>query len=105
MTDRLEFQVVVRRGSHGLIDIGGYDIAADQVPDIVDNQIQAVGRQVADGVGQTGDNQMGDDAGFENGPGTEYQQCRNTAPHGGQQAVICRARMHLRQTGTTARHR
>ena len=68
MADRLDVNIAVRGGLHGLVDLSGYDIAAYQVADIVDDQIQPVRRQAADLFRQVGDHQGGDKPRFESQP-------------------------------------
>jgi hypothetical protein len=66
----------------------GDDVAADQVADVVDHQIDAVRRQGGQFRGQSGDHDVGDDVAFERLPAAENDQGGQTAPQGRQHAVI-----------------
>ena len=69
--DVLQGPVVIGGSLHLGADLAGDDIAADQVADIVDHQIDPVRRQRADLRGKSGYHHTGDDIAFESLPAAE----------------------------------
>ncbi len=80
MASQLQVPIMLGGGQDGGVGRTGYDVAADQILDVVENQADPIRRQLAQFRRQPGHDQFEDDARLQHRPNCDHDQRRQAAP-------------------------
>ena len=86
---------MVRRCLNGGAYLAGDDIASYQIADVVQYQIESVGRQAFQFLRQSGQHHLGDDGALQEQPRGEQKERRYAGPQRGIETVIAGQRMQV----------
>jgi hypothetical protein len=88
---------MLRRRHHGRIGVLPGNQAHPHIADVVEQEVDAAGIAAVQGLGKLGHHQVANHRAIKRGPGDQYQQGRQHAPHGRIEPVVHRQRMQVAQ--------